>query len=137
VALSDDLARIAAAARAHARPGEDVAAVLATDGAAGRTFLCAYGDLERRTWLALDEDGNPVLSRNRVRETVSVAALYEIAADTASEPSDEPRVATLEALDEFGARESNVAAAIREAVASVDELTREVESNYKLPLDAA
>jgi hypothetical protein len=137
MALSDDLAQIALAARAHARPDEKVEAILVTESAAvGRTYLCAYGGDDQRTWLALDDDGKPVASRSRVREAVSVAALYEIAVETTPEPPAEPAVATLDALDVLGAREPNVAAALRDAVAAVDELTREVESNYKLRFDA-
>ena len=134
MALSDELARIAGAASARAAPGEEVAAILVTEYADGeRTYLCAFGEGTRRTWLALRGDGEPVLSRDRVREAVSVAALCEVAADAAGDGA-EPRVARLAYLDELGAKEPSIAAAIREAVAAVDELTREVESHYKLPL---
>jgi hypothetical protein len=135
MAISDDLARIAVAAGAHAQPAEEVAAILVTESPSRRrTYLCAYDDGVRRAWLALDDNGEPVLSRARVREAVSVAALYEIAAETGSDPGEEPRVASLAALDDLGAQEPNVVAALRGAVSSVDELTRQVESNYKLPL---
>jgi hypothetical protein len=135
MALSDDLGRIAVAGGAHAQPAEELAAILVTESPSGRrTYLCAYDDGTRRTWLALDDGGEPVVSGARVREAVSVAALYEIAVETASESDEEPRIASFAALDDLGGREPNVAAAIRDAVTSVDELTREVESNYKLPL---
>jgi hypothetical protein len=135
MALSDDLARIAVAAGTHAQPAEELAAILVTESPSGRrTYLCAYNDGAHRMWLALDGDGEPVVSRARVHEAVSIAALFEIATETTSESVVEPRVASLAALDELGGREPIVAAAIRDAATSVDELTREVESNYKLPL---
>jgi len=136
MALSDDLARIEAAARAHAAAGEVVAAILVTERPDGeRTYLCAFGDGAERGWLALDDDGEPVRSSSRIREAVSVAALAEVAEDASADGAfDEPRIATLAYLDEIAADEPSVAAAIRDAVAAVDELTREVESRYKLPL---
>lgn len=139
MALSDDLARIAAAAEAHVAPGETVAAVVAAEVSPGeRAYLCAFTDDGRRTWLALDEDGTPVFARDRVREVVSITALCEVADEKAWDGGEaEPRVASLAYLDEISARASrdrDVPAAIRAAMGAVDELTREVESQYKLPL---
>jgi len=139
VALSDDLARIAAAAEAHLASGETVAAIVAAEVSPGeRTYLCAFTDDSRRTWLALDEDGTPVFARDRVREVVSITALCEVADETAWDGGEaEPRVASLAYLDEISARASrdrDVPSAIRAAMGAVDELAREVESEYKLRL---
>ena len=135
MALSEDLVRIAAAASARSHSEEAVAAILATENPRGeRTYLCAYAGGDRRAWLAFDDVGGPVVSRERVREAVSIAALYEVASEAAAVPPDELRVSTLASVDELGAQSPNVAAAIRDAAASVDDLVREVESNYKLTL---
>jgi hypothetical protein len=86
VTLPEELERIAALAAAHASAGEHVAAVLATEPAGGRrVYLCAFeppGGGERG-WLALDDDGAPVEERGRVREAVSIAAMCELAEETA------------------------------------------------------
>jgi hypothetical protein len=83
VALADELERIAGVAAAHAGPGERVEAVLAAEPAGGRRFyLCAFG-VEPQSWLLLDEAEEPVEERATVREAASIAALCEIAVETA------------------------------------------------------
>ena len=83
--LVEDLERIATAAAAHARAGETVAAVLAAEPAPGqRTYLCAFENASGRTWLALDAQARPVLGRRVVWDAVAIAALCEIAAETAA-----------------------------------------------------
>ena len=85
MALTEDLKRIAAAAAAFAAKGETVAAVLASEPrAAHRLYLCAYvrGD-DERSWLALDDGGEPVRQRAAVRDAVSITALCELAEETA------------------------------------------------------
>jgi hypothetical protein len=85
VGLSEELDRAARAAAAFAMPDEEVALVLAAEPTRGeRLYVCAYeAPGERRSWLALDVDGRPVRSRNRVREAVSIAALCEVAEERA------------------------------------------------------
>jgi hypothetical protein len=84
VALSDDLRTVAALALAHAAPGEEVEGVLATEPRPGqRLYLCSYAAGERRSWLVLDAAGEPVERRGALREVVSIAALCELAAETA------------------------------------------------------
>src|SRR5207248_558770 len=47
-------------------------------------FRCAYrGEDGERSWLVLDGEGKPVTDRARVREVVSIAALVEVAEETA------------------------------------------------------
>jgi hypothetical protein len=181
VALSDDLAAISAAAATHAGAGEEIEAILATEAVLGeRTYVCAFVGPAGRTWIALAADGKPVRARNRVRQAVSIAALCEVAEDSAgggrlddlrsrllalrlteAPPGIEeaeaaahalelaieasPRVASPEYLDAVGAAtrrleralgdgDSPFTLAMRHAVAAVEELAQDVETNYKLPL---
>ena len=131
MALSEDVGRIAAAAAAHAGPGETVAAVLAVETAAGeRMYLAAFSDVSgNQEWLALADDGAPVTSRERVREVASIAALVEVAEESAEQLADGPRLASLPYLDSLGGDSS-----LAGALPAVDELTRDVENNYKLEL---
>jgi hypothetical protein len=131
VALSEDVSRIAAVAARHADPGQEVAAVLAVESAAGeRVYLSAFADdAGNQEWLALTDDGVPVTSRERVREAASIAAVVEVAEESVERVSDEPRVASLAYLDSLGGDSSLVS-----ALPAVDELTRDVETHYKLEL---
>lgn len=82
--LTDDLERIAESARSHAAPGELVAAVIPCEPESGvRVYLCAFDAGASRSWLALGEDETPVADRRLVRDTVSVAAMCELAVDVA------------------------------------------------------
>jgi hypothetical protein len=84
VALSDDLEAIAARAAAHADAGEELEGVIAAEPASGRrVYLCAYRRGEERSWLALDGGGEPIARRSLVRDAVSIAALCELAVDSA------------------------------------------------------
>ena len=80
MALHDELERIAAAA---GRFGA-VTGVLAAEPVGGlRSYVCALGEGEERTWLVLDEAGEPVTRRERVREAASIVAVCELAEETA------------------------------------------------------
>ncbi len=82
--LSEELERIAQAAWAHAAPGEELEAVIpAEPGRGRRVYLCSYAGGETRSWLALDEAGEPVEDRALLRVVVSIAAMCEIADETA------------------------------------------------------
>jgi hypothetical protein len=88
VPLSDDLERAAEAAAAYGEPGERLEAVLAAEPSPGRRFyLCAFeergGKPQSRTWLVLRADGSVVTDRKTIREAASIAALVEVAADSA------------------------------------------------------
>lgn len=79
-----ELEGIAAAAERFAAPGETVSGLLATEPAPEvRVYLCAFESAEGRSWLALDEAGEPVERRALVRDAASIAALVELAADAA------------------------------------------------------
>jgi hypothetical protein len=139
VALKDDVERIAVAAAEHARPGEEIGAVLPVELAAGeRIYLCAFtGHEGSHSWLALDEDGSPVTSRKRVRDAASIAALVEVAEESIDvPPADEPRVASLPYLDSLAAQaDGSVALVIQSAEPVVDELAKDIEGNYRLELE--
>jgi hypothetical protein len=84
VGLAEELARIAAAAAAHAEPGESVTGVIAAEPASGaRVYLCSFERDGERSWLALDESGAPLGRASLVREAASIAALCEVAEETA------------------------------------------------------
>jgi hypothetical protein len=59
--------------------------IVPTQPAGTRIYLCAYarGDGSGRAWLALDEEGRPVADRALVRDAVSLAALCELAEESA------------------------------------------------------
>jgi hypothetical protein len=79
VPLADDLARVADAAAAHG----PVSGVLAAEPRGSRRVYLVAFDGEPPEWLALAEDGAPVVRRDLVRETASIVAMCEVAADTA------------------------------------------------------
>ena len=140
MAVIDDVRRIAEAASRFAAPGEELAAVLPVEPALGeRLYLCAYADADgAQSWLALDDDATPVRSRKLVRDAASIAALVEVAEESAGEqPGDEPRVASASYLDALGvmSRSGDVVVALQSALPAVEELTRDIEGNYKLELD--
>jgi hypothetical protein len=140
VGVSDDVQRAAVVAQRFADESERVEAVVAAEPIEGqRVYLVAFADTAGdRSWVALDEGGRPVTSRDRVRETISIAAMVEVVEDAVAEAAAErePRIASPRYLDALGAAAagSGVGAAIQGAVAAVDELTKDVESNYKLEL---
>lgn len=86
MALADDLERIATAAAAHADgDGSALRGILATEPASGlRLYVCAFESPDgTRSWLALGDDGAPVRSERNVRDAVSIAALCEVAEESA------------------------------------------------------
>jgi hypothetical protein len=85
VSVSDELDRIAGAAGAYAAPGELLTGVIAAEPAGRpRVFLCAFAGDRGRSWLVLDGEGRPVTARTFVREAVSIAALCEVAEESAA-----------------------------------------------------
>jgi hypothetical protein len=84
VALTDDLRRAAEAAVRYAVEGEDLTGIIPAEPASGvRLYLCAFAVEGERSWLVLDGGGQPVEDRSLVRDTVSIAALCELAEETA------------------------------------------------------
>jgi hypothetical protein len=83
MSVVEDVARIASAAAAFAEPGEDLAGVLVTETLGRRVYLCAFESPEGRGWLALGNDLEPLTNGRLVREAASLAALCEVAEESA------------------------------------------------------
>ena len=132
VALPDELERIAAAAAALAGPDERVAAVLAAEPATGsRVYVCAYERGEARSWLVLDADAKALTARDSVREAVTIAALCEVAAESAAGGDLDELRAQLVAL-----RLTEAPPGIEEAEEAVAELQRTVGAAPQLATPA-
>jgi hypothetical protein len=79
VALRDDLDRAAAAAATFAVEGEELAGIVPAEPDPGeRTYLCAFSAGEERTWLVLDDRGEPVTSRELAEESAGEGELGEL-----------------------------------------------------------
>jgi hypothetical protein len=82
--LEEELAVAGEAARGFGAGSEELVAVIPTEPGTGtRVYLCAYADGEERRWLALDGGGRPVADRVLVRDAVSIAAMCELAEESA------------------------------------------------------
>jgi hypothetical protein len=153
VSLSQDLGEIATAAGRLAEDDEELAAIIPAEPAGrARVYLCAFAARNgSRTWLALDAAGEVITDRRLVRDAVAIAALCEAAeeaagAGLAAAGDGRPRLATPAYLDELAAAareaehangrvsDSPFADAMRAATAAVEELERDVERAYKVPL---
>jgi hypothetical protein len=128
MALSDDLRLIADAAVSHAAPGEEVSAVIPTEPAGGkRIYLVAYTAGEEKSWLALDAEGRPVRDRRVLRDAVSIAAMCELAEETAGGGNLPELRAQLQAL-----RETDAPDGLDEAEAAVGELERTIGGELRV-----
>ncbi len=185
VTLLADLERIATGAVAQAPIGGTVAAVLATEATPGlRAYLCAFEAPDgSRSWVVLDDEGAVVSARRDVRNVVAIAALCELAEESAAggdldellsqlvalrltespEGIDEaeeavralqrtigspPQLASPLRLDEIGAATrrleqaldpaapSPFTSALKSAQGTIDELQREIEQAYRVPLSS-
>ena len=81
--VAEEVGRIASAAAAFAEPGEDLAGVLVTETLGRRVYLCAFESAEGRAWLALGDEAEPLTDGRLVREAASLAALCEVAEESA------------------------------------------------------
>ena len=134
--LERDLRRIAEAAARHAGDGEEVAGIVPAEPANGlRLYVCVYRAEAATSWLVLDATGVPVSDQALIRDAVSIAALCEVAEEAAGVEPDSARVASPALLDDLGGdKGSEVAAAVKAAAGTVEELVHDVERGYKLPL---
>jgi len=140
VSLSEDVGRIAEAAAQYAASGEELAAVVPVEPASGeRVYLCAFARADgSQSWLGLDDRGSPLTNRTLIRAAASIAALVEVAEESAAVTTgDEPRLASPAYLDSLGTAAVNgdVAGALQGALPAIEELTRDLELNYKLELE--
>ena len=134
MALDQELRRIAEVAVTFTREGEELAGIIPAEPAAGvRLYVCAYRDGDETSWLVLDANAAPVEDRSLVRDAVSIAALYELAEEAGGSGDDEARVASPALLDSLSGSPA-VVEAIKSGTGTVDELLRDVERGYKLPL---
>jgi hypothetical protein len=84
VSLEEEIAAAAEAASAHAEDGEELDAVIPSEpGRNARVYLCAFRRGDEQSWLALDAERRPVADRALVREAVSIAAMCELAEESA------------------------------------------------------
>jgi len=84
VTLQSDLDRVAEAVVPLADEDEELAGILAAEPTGDtRIYLCAFRAGEAVTWLALDDAGETVTSRERLRAAASLVALCEIAEESA------------------------------------------------------
>jgi hypothetical protein len=128
MALSDDLRRIAEVAVSHAGDDEEVSAVIPTEPAGGsRVYLVAYTAGERKTWLALDADGLPVTDRRVLKDAVSIAAMCELAEETAGGGHLPELRSQLETL-----RATEAPEGIDDAEAALDDLERTIGSEMRV-----
>ena len=115
MSASEDVERIAAAAAGLAAPGEALAGVLVTETLGRRVYLCAFESTERTAWLALDDAAQPVSDARLVREAASLAALCEVAEESAGGgnlPELRARLAEIREADApLGIEEAEAAAA--------------------------
>ena len=113
--VAEDVVRIAGAAAGFAAPGEEVAGVLAAETLGRRVYLCVFESAEGRSWLALNDDASPVTATRLVREAASIAALCEVAEESAGGgdlPELRARLAELRETDApLGIEEAEAAAA--------------------------
>ena len=128
--LAEELERIAARAASFAEREERVLAVLATEARAGRrVYLCAFGgaDGSAAGWLALDATGESIAERQVVRDAVSIAAMCEVAEETAAGGDLDELKSRLVAL-----RVTEDPPGIDEAEAALEELQRVLGSPPQL-----
>jgi hypothetical protein len=107
MSLVDELERAAEHALAVVEAGSSVSGVLATEPETGmRLYVCSIDGADgTRGWLAVREDGAVVTARSEVRAAVSVAALCEIAEESAGGGDLDGLIASLRELREREAPE--------------------------------
>jgi hypothetical protein len=101
VTLAEEIAATRAVAERHTGDGEEIVGIVpAEPGGGRRVYLCAYALGEERAWLALDPAGEPVSDRSLIRDAVSIAALCELAEESAGGGDVDALLAQLGALRE-------------------------------------
>jgi hypothetical protein len=87
VSLEEEIAAAVEAASAYAEDGEELLGVVPAEPGTGlRVYLCAFGASgsgDDQRWLALDSGNRPIADRALVREAVSIAAMCELAEESA------------------------------------------------------
>jgi hypothetical protein len=83
VDLDDKLDRIATAARAYLAEDEELEAVIPAEPAGEVVYLCAFAIAGGRSWVVLDAGGQALTDRVLVHDAVTIAALCELAEESA------------------------------------------------------
>ena len=129
MALADEIERAAMSAAAHVGEGDSVSGVLPTEAEPGRrVYLCSVDGADgTRGWLGVGEDGSVVMRRVEVRAAVSIAALCEVAVDSAGGGDLDALIASLGDLRAREAPEGiedaeHAAEALREVVGAPPQL---------------
>ena len=81
--LEAEIAAARAVAGRHLEPGEELVGVVPAEPAGVRVYVCGYAQNGDERWLAFDSEGTPVSDRALVRDAVSIAALCELAEESA------------------------------------------------------
>ena len=81
--LEAEIAEARALAEGYVGAGEELVGVVPAEPAGIRVYLCAYQGDGDESWLAFDGGGKPVAERGLVRDAVSIAALCELAEESA------------------------------------------------------
>ncbi len=105
--VAEDVGRIASAAAAFAEEGEELSGVLVAETLGRLVYLCAFESADGHAWLALGADGEPLIERRLVLEAASLAALCEVAEESAGGghlPELQARLAELRETARAGAR---------------------------------
>ena len=107
MALADELERAASLAGGQIGDGDTVSGILPTEPEPGRrVYLCSIDGADgTRAWLGVQEDGSVVTSRAELRAAVSIAALCEVAVDSAGGGDLDALIASLADLREREAPE--------------------------------
>jgi hypothetical protein len=113
--VAEEVERIGTTAAAFAEPGEVLTGVLAAETLGRRVYLCAFESAEGHAWLVLDAEAAPLADRRLVREAASLAALCEVAEESAGGghlPELRTRLAEIREADHpLGIEEAEAAAA--------------------------
>jgi hypothetical protein len=83
MALEEEIEAARVAGVRHAEVGEELVGIVPAEAGGQRLFICAYEQNGESSFLALDDRGAPVTDRSVVRDAVSVAALCELAEESA------------------------------------------------------
>jgi hypothetical protein len=81
--LEAEIAAARAVAAEYVDPGEELVGVIPAEPAGARIYVCGYAQDGDERWLVLDSEGAPVSDRALVRDAVSIAALCELAEESA------------------------------------------------------